>query len=123
VLSLSKHADDLPGGLFHRAGRHAAKLRREPCVEPVETIVRLPNAGAVASWSPTGKGVATGHEDMWIAFYEAVFLQGITEIGPATNQAKQVLYNSDSLFKDLIDTYILFGDPAMALRLLVPDLC
>jgi hypothetical protein len=68
---------------------------------------------------------------MWIAFlvlslskhYEAVFLQGITEIGPATNQAKQVLYNSDSLFKDLIDTYILFGDPAMALRLLVPDLC
>ncbi len=27
-----------------------------------EKIVRVPNAGAVASWSPTGKGVAQGHD-------------------------------------------------------------
>ncbi|MCX7707191.1 MAG: C25 family cysteine peptidase, partial [Anaerolineae bacterium] len=87
-----------------------------------ETVVRLPNAGAVASWSPTGKGVAQGHDVIYEAFYAAIFEHGITEIGPATTYAKQVMYNSTSLFKDLIDSYILFGDPAMPLALPSADL-
>lgn len=86
-----------------------------------ENIVRLPNAGAVASWSPTGKGIAQGHDVIYEAFYKAIFEHGITEVGPATTYAKQVMYDSASLFKDLIDSYILFGDPAMPLNLLAPD--
>lgn len=86
-----------------------------------ESIVRLSNAGGVASWSPTGKGIANGHQIMWDAFYEAVFQKGITEIGPATDYAKLALYNSASPFKDLLDSYILFGDPATALDLPSPD--
>jgi len=87
-----------------------------------ESIVRLPNAGAVASWSPAGKGVAAGHDVIFQAFYEAVFNQGLDQIGLATNYAKQALADSTSQFKDLIDTYILFGDPAMPLNLVTPDL-
>lgn len=87
-----------------------------------ETVVRLPNAGAVASWSPTGKGVAQGHDVIYEAFYAAIFEHGITEIGPATTYAKQVMYDSTSLFKDLIDSYILFGDPATPLALPSADL-
>ncbi len=87
-----------------------------------ETVVRLPNAGAVASWSPTGKGVAQGHDVIYDAFYAAIFEHGITEIGPATTYAKQVMYDSTSLFKDLIDSYILFGDPATPLALPSADL-
>ncbi|MCX6029515.1 MAG: C25 family cysteine peptidase [Chloroflexi bacterium] len=87
-----------------------------------ESIVRMTNAGAVASWSPTGKGVAAGHDVIFPAFYDAIFKQGITEIGPATTYAKQVLFNGTSTFKDLIDTYILFGDPAMSFNLAAPDL-
>ncbi len=87
-----------------------------------ESVVRLPGAGAVASWSPTGKGVAQGHDIIYEAFYAAIFEHGITEIGPATTYAKQVMYNSSSLFKDLIDSYILFGDPAMPLALPSADL-
>jgi uncharacterized repeat protein (TIGR01451 family) len=86
-----------------------------------ESIVRLNNAGGVASWSPTGKGVAKGHQTMWDALYEAIFQQGITEIGPATDYAKLALYDSTSAFKDLLDSYILFGDPATALDLPSPD--
>ncbi|MBM4459969.1 MAG: DUF11 domain-containing protein [Chloroflexi bacterium] len=86
-----------------------------------ESIVRIPNGGAVASWSPTGKGIATGHETLYTHFYEAVFELGITELGPATDYAKQVLYNGTSPFKDLLDTYILFGDPAMSMDLPAPD--
>lgn len=87
-----------------------------------ETVVRLPNAGAVASWSPTGKGVAQGHDLIYEAFYAAIFEHGITQVGPATTYAKQEMYNSDSLFKDLIDSYILFGDPATPLALPSADL-
>ena len=87
-----------------------------------ESVVRMTNAGAVASWSPTGKGVAAGHDVIFAAFYDAIFKQGITEIGPATTYAKQVMYNGTSSFKDLIDGYILFGDPAMSFNLAAPDL-
>ncbi len=87
-----------------------------------ESIVRQANAGAVASWSPAGKGVAAGHDVIFQAFYEAIFGQGITQIGAATSYAKAALDASSSPFKDLIDTYILFGDPAMPLKLAAPDL-
>lgn len=87
-----------------------------------ESVVRLPNAGAVASWSPTGKGVASGHQTLWNAFYEAVFQKGMTELGPATDYGKQALFDTTRPFKDLIDTYVLFGDPAMTLDLPAPDL-
>ncbi len=87
-----------------------------------ETIVRLKDAGAVASWSPTGKGTSNGHEIIWTAFYEAIFENGERLIGPATTYAKGLLYESDRVFKDLIDTYILFGDPALPLDLPAADL-
>lgn len=82
-----------------------------------ESIVRLAGGGAVASWSPSGKGVASGHDVIYRGFYEAIFDQGITLIGPATTYAKQALAGSTTVFKDLIDSYTLFGDPAMPLDL------
>jgi hypothetical protein len=82
-----------------------------------ESIVRVANGGAVASWSPTGKGVASGHDIMYRAFYEAVFDKDIHQFGPATTYAKQQLADSASVFKDLVDSYILFGDPAMPIDL------
>lgn len=87
-----------------------------------ESIVRMKDAGAVASWSPTGKGTSNGHEIIWTAFYEAIFENGERLIGPATTYAKEELYASNRTFKDLIDTYILFGDPAMPLDLPAADL-
>ncbi|HIC89962.1 MAG TPA: DUF11 domain-containing protein, partial [Anaerolineae bacterium] len=86
-----------------------------------EAVVRLTNAGAVASWSPTGLGVATGHETIYQGFYDAVFNQGISQLGLATNYAKEALFYSTSPFKDLIDAYVLFGDPALTIHLPAPD--
>ena len=78
--------------------------------------------GAVASWGPTGLGVATGHMILYNGFFDAVFHKGILTIGDAILYAKALLYNSDSLFKDLIETYTLFGDPAMRLNVPLSDL-
>jgi hypothetical protein len=77
-------------------------------------ITRADGVGAVASWSPTGLGVATGHDVLNRAFYEAVFVDGVTTIGEATQAGKLALWSTGSN-QDLLDTYLLFGDPATKL--------
>ncbi len=86
-----------------------------------ESVVRLPDAGAVASWSPTGKGVANGHTILATAFHEAIFQRGAADLGTAILYAKQVFSTSGSPFQDLLDTYVLFGDPATIIDLPGPD--
>jgi len=79
-----------------------------------EVLIRAAGKGAVATWSPTGKGVATGHNLLDAGFYTAVYQEHVTTLGAATNAAKYYLYaNSGGLHRELIDTYVLFGDPAM----------
>ncbi|RIL12628.1 hypothetical protein DCC79_00870 [bacterium] len=82
-----------------------------------ESLVRLPRAGAVATFSPTGLGVMTGHELLQAGFYDAVYGAGQTIFGPATVAAKLRLFRSGANV-DLLHTYTLFGDPA--LRIPVP---
>ncbi|MBP7961501.1 MAG: hypothetical protein KA003_05985 [Caldilineaceae bacterium] len=76
------------------------------------------SGGAVASWSPTGLGVATGHDYLEQSFFKNLFQNGITELGRLTVLAKQDLHEHDTTgrFEDLIDTYLLFGDPALRLQ-------
>ncbi|MBC8492466.1 MAG: hypothetical protein H8D43_01670, partial [Chloroflexi bacterium] len=90
-----------------------------PCLG--ESIVRADNKGAIASWSPTGLGLAHGHDYLNKGFFTAVFTDNIAEIGTATYAGKLKLYTETggeaSPFRDLMDTYVLFGDPFMKLNL------
>lgn len=81
-----------------------------------ESLVRLPSAGAIASWSPTGQGVATGHDILEKGLFEAIFQENHTMLGPATTQARLYFYANSFGFWDLLDTYILLGDPATRLN-------
>ncbi len=76
------------------------------------------SGGAVASWSPSGLGVATGHDYLEQSFFENLFQNGITELGRLTVLAKENLHEHDTTgrFEDLIDTYLLFGDPALRMQ-------
>ena len=87
-----------------------------------EANLLVPDAGAVASWSPTGLGVATGHDMLERGLFLAMFQDGVRELGPATNQAKlYLLANSASgKYEDLIDTYLILGDPALRAYLAEP---
>ena len=78
--------------------------------------------GGVAAWGPTGLGVATGHTYLYTGFFEALFHKGITRIGDTILYAKKKLYESDTPFKDLLETYTLFGDPALEIQIPKPDL-
>lgn len=86
-----------------------------------EKAVRTIGKGAVASFSPTGLGVATGHQFLYNQFFESLVYDGETQIGPLTVDAKHALFESHSLFKDLLDTYVLFGDPALIVNMPKPD--
>jgi hypothetical protein len=77
-----------------------------------EGLVRAAERGAVASWAPTGLGVAHGHDFLNKGFLEAVLLNGVRELGPATYAGKWRLYNA-GVSLEQIEEYTLFGDPAL----------
>ena len=81
-----------------------------------ESIVASTPNGAIASWSPTGFGVASGHDLLNKGLFEALFTDDVIQLGPATTLAKLYLAANSSLHNDLLDTYILFGDPATQLN-------
>jgi len=83
-----------------------------------EVITKADNKGAIASWSATGYGTTYGHDFLDKGFFEAVFLGGNGEItlGEATNAGKLNLWASGTNL-DLMDTYLLFGDPATRVAL------
>jgi uncharacterized repeat protein (TIGR01451 family) len=84
-------------------------------------MVRAMGKGAIASWSPTGLGVATGHDYLNRGLYEAIFQDYVAELGLATTQAKMYLYSNTGAFRELIETYALLGDPATHLQILRPE--
>jgi hypothetical protein len=77
-----------------------------------EELLRHNGGGAVATWSPSD--LASGHEALLAGFYDAVYDDGITELGAATAASKVALPGA---YVDLLDTYHLFGDPAMNLHM------
>ena len=75
-----------------------------------EVVTRADAKGAIASWSPTGQGVASGHDLLNRGFYTAFFGDGVSTVGEATLAGK---LNLGGASPDLLDTYLLFGDPAL----------
>lgn len=61
--------------------------------------------------------MALGHHYLDQGFFTAVFEDNVRDIGPATTLAKLYLYTNTTGYRDLMDTYILFGDPFMKLNL------
>jgi hypothetical protein len=86
-----------------------------------ETMVRAEGRGALASWAATGQGVPEGHDLLEKGFFDAVMWQGVRQLGPATVLGKAHLWaNGAQYYGDLIDTFVLIGDPAS--RLSIPPL-
>nr|WP_290669471.1 C25 family cysteine peptidase [Ardenticatena sp.] len=79
-----------------------------------QTLIQNPNGGAVATFSPTGLGVATGHAVMQEAMFDAMWRDGEWSLGQASVVGKLALYASGWNY-DLIDTFTIYGDPALRL--------
>lgn len=87
-----------------------------------EALVRPGDRGAIASWSSTGMGLASGQDYLDRGFFQAVFQDGETRLGAAVLQAKLFLASQSGAYPDLIDNYTLFGDPALELKVLSANL-
>ena len=87
-----------------------------------ESLVRHNGGGAIATWGPTTTGLSTGHKILHQAFFYVLDTGSIrlgAIIQEAKVQAEPGLAAATSL--DLLDTFILLGDPAMNLnRTVVP---
>jgi uncharacterized repeat protein (TIGR01451 family) len=102
------------------------EARRDPVYYPdlsslSELLVRSAGKGAVASWGPTGLGVAYGHDQLDRGFLEALLLDGVHEMGPATYAGKLRLYNAGYSLEQ-IEEYTVFGDPALRIKSPAADL-
>jgi uncharacterized repeat protein (TIGR01451 family) len=86
-----------------------------------ESLVRAEDKGAVASWAPTGLGVAYGHDYLNKGYYDAVFFQDVREFGPATYVGKLRLYQA-GISLEQIEEYVVLGDPALHINALDPEL-
>lgn len=81
----------------------------------IEDLQRVGTKGSVGAFSPTGLGVATGHDALERGFLDALFVQGDWRLGAAAQSAKLRLFLTGSNF-DLLNTFTIFGDPALQIR-------
>jgi hypothetical protein len=113
------HLDDLPS--LQHGGRTPVVLgmtcfssafqRPEPTLD--ESLVTLPD-GAVATWGSTGLGIVGGHASLSRGFLGAVFVDGVGTVGEAELGAKLHLASTGEDL-ELLDTFVLLGDPALGL--------
>jgi len=80
----------------------------------IEELVRSEGDGAVAAFSPTGLGVATGHDFLQDGFYDAFYIDEVDRLGLLSLAAKLRLYEA-GVYSDLLHTFTVFGDPALLL--------
>ncbi len=85
-----------------------------------EALLRS-EAGAVAALMPTAMTPTDGQQVLDAALFEAIFNKDIRALGPAIAEAKQTLLaNGDAAFEQIAETFMLFGDPATALKVPLP---
>lgn len=82
-----------------------------------EAFVLTPDRGSVVTVGPSGLHVGSALLELNRGLVKSVFSDGIQPVGVALDAARQhFLANSDA-WLDVVDTTVLFGDPATRLRL------
>jgi CheY-like chemotaxis protein len=86
-----------------------------------EALLRS-DAGAVAALMPTGMTTTEGQRILNSALFEHIFSEDIRTLGPAIASAKQTLLANGARYEQVSQTFLLFGDPAMALKVPLPHI-
>jgi hypothetical protein len=84
-----------------------------------ETMIRRQGGGSVGAFTPTGLQVDTAHPWLNEGFYNALFRDNLRSLGVLADAGRQNLYacGSCTSFRDLIDTYMIMGDPATQVQI------
>jgi hypothetical protein len=85
-----------------------------------ESLLRS-TSGAVAALMPTGMTATEGQRVLNTALFEHIFNEDVRTLGPAIAAAKQTLLaNGSTEYEQISKTFLLFGDPATALKVPLP---
>jgi hypothetical protein len=79
-----------------------------------EEFQRRPGAGAAGVWAPSSIGYPSDHRVMVEQFYDAMFQDNRRKLGAVATTAKIEAYGLNNNLDMLVETYLLFGDPAQA---------
>jgi len=85
-----------------------------------EVLLRSEGKGAVAAFMPTGMTSPEGQHILDAALFDAIFTEDIRILGPAISAAKQTLLANGAQHEEVSETFLLFGDPAMTLKVPLP---
>ncbi len=92
-----------------------------------EDMLRMSDRGIIASFSPTGLDVATGHDALTRRFYKGLFgidpntgeqVTPITQLGPLTTYSKTAIINTS--YDRMLYTYMYLGDPSLYMNIDLP---
>jgi hypothetical protein len=83
-----------------------------------ERLVLHPGGGAIATWGPTGLGIAHGHDALQRGFYRALWNRpaGTVTLGELTLAGYRELFMRGSCCQDTLRTFALLGDPLTRAR-------
>ncbi len=93
----------------------AFQMMPEPCM--AESFTKLPVGGAIACFSPTGLGYPDQHDVLARALFGNLLKNSGQTIGEAVMQAEQEALAERPDLDAIVQMYILFGDPALTLRI------
>jgi hypothetical protein len=86
-----------------------------------EALLRAEDKGAAAALMSTGLSTTEGQQILDTALFDTIFNQDVRVLGQAVSAAKQTLMaNGDSAYEEVYETFLLFGDPAMTLKVPLP---
>ncbi len=85
-----------------------------------EVLVNTGLRGSVAALAPSGYHVGDSLQVFNRGVVSAFFQQRIERVGLAVDAARQYYAANSIGFREVVDTYTLFGDPALKLRLPAP---
>jgi hypothetical protein len=87
----------------------------------VEQLMELDGKGSVAALMPTGMTTTEGQHILNNALFEEIFTKDRRQLGEAIAAAKMTLLaNGDAYYEEISKTFLLFGDPAMQLKVPLP---
>ncbi len=82
-----------------------------------EVMLLTANQGSAATIGPSGLHVGGALLTLNQGLVKAIFQDEVLPVGDALNAAKQHFLANSNSWHDVVDTTVLFGDPAMRLRL------
>ena len=82
-----------------------------------EAVQRQPNGGAIGLWADSGFGYPSGQRLIMNELYDAFFQDELLALGASTEAAKLGAYTQSTYWARMVETMLLFGDPATQLAI------